>query len=212
MARNGKIARLPHAVREELNRRLRDGERGGRLIEWLNSLPEVQAVLAAQFKGEPIHEDNLSRHRHGAYQDWLDEQVALADVRLASRDAGKSGGAAPGAMSDRFATWLAGRVAVAAIRLERNKKGPDAEWKLLREFCHDLMVLRRGDQEARRLELEEERLKLARGRGVGKSALSDEECERRIMEILGLSDDRKPSAAEKKTETADVEARREDGK
>ena len=50
--RRGKIARLPLAVREELNSRLRNGEPGKDLVLWLNSLPAVQEVLAAQFQGE----------------------------------------------------------------------------------------------------------------------------------------------------------------
>jgi len=35
LCRHGKIARLPHAVREELNLRLQDGESGKGLIAWL---------------------------------------------------------------------------------------------------------------------------------------------------------------------------------
>jgi hypothetical protein len=34
-ARNGKIARLPLAVRTELNQRLRNGETGAELLTWL---------------------------------------------------------------------------------------------------------------------------------------------------------------------------------
>jgi hypothetical protein len=41
MTRNGKIARLPAATREELNQRLLDGERGKHLVLWLNGLPQV---------------------------------------------------------------------------------------------------------------------------------------------------------------------------
>ena len=43
--RNGKIARLPRGVRQELNRRLHEGEQGKRLVAWLNALPEVQPEL-----------------------------------------------------------------------------------------------------------------------------------------------------------------------
>ena len=39
--RRGKIARLPLAVREELNTRLRDGEEGKQLVLWLNGLPAI---------------------------------------------------------------------------------------------------------------------------------------------------------------------------
>ena len=49
MARNGKIARLPRDIREELNRRLQDGELGGPLLAWLNALPEVTQALAKDF-------------------------------------------------------------------------------------------------------------------------------------------------------------------
>ena len=40
--RNGKIARLPYKIREQLNVRLQDGELGTRLVDWLNGLPEAQ--------------------------------------------------------------------------------------------------------------------------------------------------------------------------
>jgi hypothetical protein len=36
VTRNGKIARLPRAMRDGLNRRLRDGEEGKKLVAWLN--------------------------------------------------------------------------------------------------------------------------------------------------------------------------------
>src|SRR4051812_39971876 len=54
MNRNGKIARLPEDLRQELNERLCDGEAGTSLVAWLNGLPEVQAVMAAEFGGVPI--------------------------------------------------------------------------------------------------------------------------------------------------------------
>jgi len=37
VTRNGKIARLPRAVRQELNRRLDEGEQGKKLVAWLNA-------------------------------------------------------------------------------------------------------------------------------------------------------------------------------
>lgn len=45
MARTGKIARFPIAVREELNTRMRDGQTGLEILPWLNALSEVQTVL-----------------------------------------------------------------------------------------------------------------------------------------------------------------------
>ncbi|MGA3268466.1 MAG: hypothetical protein ABSE16_16780 [Verrucomicrobiota bacterium] len=51
LTRNGKIGRLPKTILEQLNRRLENGEIGRPLVAWLNSLPEVQALLAAEFEG-----------------------------------------------------------------------------------------------------------------------------------------------------------------
>ena len=59
MTRNGKIARLPRALRHELNCRLADNQDGGVTLNWLNALPEVKAVLARDFGGEPIGKQNL---------------------------------------------------------------------------------------------------------------------------------------------------------
>jgi hypothetical protein len=78
LSRNGKIARLLLAIRQELNQRLQNGEPGKHLLLWLNGLPEVQAVLAAQFEGQPIGQENLSRWKTGSYRRWEAEQTALA--------------------------------------------------------------------------------------------------------------------------------------
>lgn len=74
MTRNGKIARLPRSVQEELNRRLDNHEQGKELVAWLNSLPEVNAILARDFDGKPIREQNLSEWKQGGYQDWQQQQ------------------------------------------------------------------------------------------------------------------------------------------
>jgi hypothetical protein len=73
MTRNGKIARLPAAIREQLNQRLLEGEPGKPLVEWLNGLPRVRALLAAQFQGQPIVAQNLSRWKQAFNypQVWL---------------------------------------------------------------------------------------------------------------------------------------------
>ena len=52
MTRRGKIARLPHDVREELNSRLQDGQEAKSLLPWLNSLPPVKSVLAKHFNDQ----------------------------------------------------------------------------------------------------------------------------------------------------------------
>jgi len=81
MKRTGKIARLPHQLRDQLNQRLHNGEPGVDLIKWLNSLPEVQAVLAEHFAGVPISPQNLSEWNNGGFLDWLTTQELLEDAR-----------------------------------------------------------------------------------------------------------------------------------
>jgi hypothetical protein len=51
--RNGKIARLPKPLRDQLARRIEDGEQGKDLVEWLNALPAVQDVPRKQFAARP---------------------------------------------------------------------------------------------------------------------------------------------------------------
>jgi hypothetical protein len=104
MARTGKIAHLPHHLREQLNRRLADGEPGVRLLAWLNSLPEVQAILARDFAGRPINPPNLSEWKQGGYEDWLQRQDAhawVAQIIEESDDLEAAAGSTP--LADRTA-------------------------------------------------------------------------------------------------------------
>jgi len=76
MARKGKIARLPRSIRDELNRRLDDGEEGVQLIDWLNGLPDVRRVLNDSFDGRPITDGNLSDWKQGSFLEWKRLQEA----------------------------------------------------------------------------------------------------------------------------------------
>src|SRR5712664_89126 len=67
----GKIARLPHSIRAQLNLKLHDGIPAKSILPWLNSLPEVKAILAADFDNRPINKQNLSEWKHGGFRDWL---------------------------------------------------------------------------------------------------------------------------------------------
>ena len=68
--RTGKIACLPETVREELNRRLHDGDSGQSIMAWLNDLPAVRQILKTCFHGKAINATNLSQWRNGGYRDW----------------------------------------------------------------------------------------------------------------------------------------------
>jgi len=69
--RVGKIARLPEHIREELNCHLYANELGLRLLDWLNRLPEVQAILARDFGARPINSVNLTKWKAGGYREWM---------------------------------------------------------------------------------------------------------------------------------------------
>jgi hypothetical protein len=74
-APRSKISSLPPAIREELNQRLHDGQRGKQqVLPWVNSLPEVKAILAAEFDGLPITEQNLSEWRRVYFPAWLEKR------------------------------------------------------------------------------------------------------------------------------------------
>jgi hypothetical protein len=159
VTRNGKIARLPCEIRDQLNRRLQDGEQGKRLVSWLNALPQVRHVLAEGFGGKPIREQNLSEWRKGGYPDWLAQQEALDLVKRVTADADELQPGATEPLTEKLAPWLAARYFVAAKGLLT--ENGEVDRKLLRELCNDVVALRRGDQNAQRLRLERERLEHA---------------------------------------------------
>lgn len=67
----GKIGSLPAHLREEVNRRLHDGKTGKEICDWLNTLPEVLAILDERWAEQPITPQNLSEWKAGGYQIWL---------------------------------------------------------------------------------------------------------------------------------------------
>jgi hypothetical protein len=163
MARIGKIARLPREIRTELNRRLSDGERGSRLIEWLNSLPEVRSILQCDFENRDITKQNLYEWHQGGYPEWLAQQEALARAAEIAANATELANAVPGRMSDHLATLLISRYATELEAWDGND--PDEFRRKLRALsllCQDVSALRRSDHDAARLELE--RIRMERDR------------------------------------------------
>jgi hypothetical protein len=156
---NGKIARLPHHVREQVHTRLRDGQPGKQIVAWLNSIPEVQQVLDSSFAGRPISEPNLTRWKKRAHRDWLLEQAALGEAGRLLAESRQLAQAGQGDITDHLATFVAAHYALARRRLDG---APDdgRHWKLLRALCHDISSLRRGDHSVQRLRLRREELAL----------------------------------------------------
>ena len=162
MTRTGKIARLPKTIRDELNQRLENGETGGSLADWLNGLPEVQAIMKAHFAGAEIREQNLSEWRKGGYLEWLRHQQAmeLAERLYERAEEMKAQAEEQMPMSEVLSLWLAARYAVATEEIAST--GSEEGWKQLRQMCGDVARLRRLDQQERRIEQEDERIELQR--------------------------------------------------
>ena len=167
---NETIARLPRKIREQLNRRLHNGEPDNVLIKWLNSRSTVQS--SAQTFGPP----DLEEWKSAGYRDWVEHQDALAGTEELAAQAKELENTAGGSVADAMATVLAGRFARALV----SSGGVVNEELLarlqpLRQLCADTTELRRGDHDVERLKLERERLALAR-------ANSEQEREKEFWE------------------------------
>jgi hypothetical protein len=131
---------------------LQDGEPGSRLVEWLNALPEAKHVLAEDFGGRVISEQNLSEWKQGGYREWLAQHESLAQARELAANAGELSEAAGGLLTDHLAAVLTARYA----RLLAGWNGEvDDEFRrklrALRVLSQDIVELRRGDHSAARL-------------------------------------------------------------
>ena len=144
MTRNGKIARLPRPLRNELNQRLARNEDGTTLLDWLNALPDVKDLLARDFAGEPVRQQNLHEWRQGGFVEWQARQ----DLFAAAADLTDANGEWDALAANDFTERLAAVVVVRyADALAGWKGGDDEAFRLklrdLRRFNQDLAVLRR---------------------------------------------------------------------
>jgi hypothetical protein len=208
MARNGKIARLPREIRDELNRRMHNGEQGGPLLSWLNGLPQVRQTLVEGFGGVAISKQNLCEWRAGGFAEWQARQETLEQARELAADAQEITAATDGKLTDHLATVLAVRYA-SALHGWNGEVTDEFSRKLraLRGLCQDIVELRRGDHSGARLQMERERLEREREKTeaevvahfqrwlknpevrdlVCQDYVSPEERERRLHEIFGLA-------------------------
>jgi len=175
VTRNGKIARLPLAMRQELNRRLDEGEQAKKLVAWLNGLPEVQTIVAAEFGGKAIRAQNLSEWKQGGYLDWKAQQEALEIAGRLGEDAAEWTGEGRAPLTDTLAHFLVARYAVATRRVAET--GGREGWRMLREMCGDVVELRKGDHSAERLQIDHAWLELAKEK-------TEKQIRERIEELL----------------------------
>lgn len=173
----GKIACLPKAIREQLNRRVDDGERGPKVLAWLNALPEVRTVLKdSRFRGQPITEQNLSNWRLGGFVRWQSEQQDQELFGLMRDEAANFQHAAGGQPGADFLSPLLNRALTRLLAAAEKEPDPARRQQSILSITHEYSLLRRGDLAARRLQMDLEDRAAARQKA-------------RTEELAALADD-----------------------
>ena len=154
ITRLSKIARLPATIRDQLNRRLHDGQLSNTILPWVNSLPETQEILAELFNNKPITHQNLSEWRRAGYQDWLFHQQRLdwfAHLTEQSSDIEKHDGSPDTfeTMANIFLFEIAQAIHVMKATQDPNQRC-DRLQNLIREFAR----LQNAYNFSRRIELD----------------------------------------------------------
>lgn len=168
---NGKIERLPWELREQVCRKLRDSVPAAKICVWLNSLPEVLAILDEYFGEQPINAQNVTNFRQGGYQRWLSRQGKLDRTRELAAYAVNIATASGGTLADGASQIIAGNVLEVLEGLEEVKEagagpvGPEARQAQITaaaEAIDSLALavsrLRKGDQNAEALRLARDRI------------------------------------------------------
>src|SRR5580658_4016441 len=116
MTHIGKIGRLSKDCRDDLSRRIENGEPGKDLVWWLNFRPDVQEVLERHFGGRRITEQNFSDWKQTGHREWLRRQEARDGIRqITDRSIDLEEEAQERSLSDRFATVLASEMTRLAL-------------------------------------------------------------------------------------------------
>jgi len=157
MTRTGKIARLSLDVRNELNRRIENGEQGTRLVAWLNGDVRVKRVLAEQFDARAINDQNLSDWKAGGYQDWREQERERERIRSLTENLGElanSGWTRNASMIDNLAAVLTIRYAEVMMDWKGEvTEELDSKLNALHRLRMDIVALRRSHVAAMEWEL-----------------------------------------------------------
>jgi hypothetical protein len=154
----GKIGRLPKSIRDELGRRIEDGEPGKELVKWLNGLPRVQEILKERFDGRVITEQNLSEWKQGGHQEWLRHQQACEKLHWMVERADDLENEADGMeISDRLGSVFAAELASLAEKLLEEVTDPKERWQRFQEVLRELRHLRHEDHNCQRNQLQRQR-------------------------------------------------------
>jgi hypothetical protein len=182
-ARTGKVARLPRAVRQALNERLREGLAADEILSWLNSMPEVRDMLQKRFDGSPISEENLSRWRHGGYAGWLENEQTKEAIAIMAAACRNIDQIERDELTNQIALVVTARMVVELRKFDEMPEGPlkSAAW---RELVWSLVLLRRGEFYHEKMRLERD--KFFPKKEAEKSPRCEQEQQERIRQAFGL--------------------------
>ena len=194
MTRRGKIARLPRHIREELNRRLENGEQAIRLVEWLNTLPEVKEILKSDFGDHPITDGNLSEWKNGGFLEWQAQRERFADL-----DDLNAEGDELAKTTSKVAKNMEAVVLARYATLLHRSRGEIPEQLRATLQCYskslrDITRYRRCEQSRERTQIQRESLELKRARAENRKSkpvetpqepeITQEEKDRRLKEWI----------------------------
>ena len=128
-----KIGRLPFAVRNELNERIRDGAQGAEILDWLNGLKETKKVLR-EAKEAPIN----------AQDDQADADRFRRLAEVSHTLATAAGGSAAGVACN-----------IATAKIMDALEGADED--KIADLTRALAALRSGENAAQKVALAEEK-------------------------------------------------------
>ena len=142
-----KIGRLPFAIRNELNERIRDGVGGPEILAWLNADKETRKILRELKSGE-INAQNLTDWRSSGYRDWLEDQGQADRIRrlaeISQTLASAAGGNAAGVCCN-----------IATAKIMDALESADEEQ--VADLAKALVQLRAGENAAQKVALAEEK-------------------------------------------------------
>lgn len=142
-----KIGRLPFAIRNELNERIRDGVGGHEILAWLNGLPSTRKIIR-ELKSGDINAQNLTDWRSSGYRDWLEDQCQADRIRrlaeISQTLASAAGGNAAGVGCN-----------IATAKIMDALESADEEQ--VADLAKALVQLRAGENAAQKVALAEEK-------------------------------------------------------
>lgn len=142
-----KIGRLPFAIRNELNERIRDGVGGSEILAWLNGLPSTRKIIR-ELKSGDINAQNLTDWRSSGYRDWLEDQCQADRIRrlaeISQTLASAAGGNAAGVGCN-----------IATAKIMDALESADEEQ--VADLAKALVQLRAGENAAQKVALAEEK-------------------------------------------------------